>query len=535
MYDVSYFENAKRAQISDIDLAEIGQRELEKKELLVDFYRISVRLPYPLPINGLSKAVPDVLSFPYPFSIWVTWDLMERFEILYRCGAHERLRCELAAMASFDSFTNESNAVSLCTAHMAQMLSQGILRLGIEDGIISDGAKRLLAVMEAEYDSKWLGLNEINETTTVNGSTIFHNIGCIVLFALSTLASTLKHSRAQEFQDKASQVLEGWHNYRLSAHPFSEGVAYDCYFLDSVLKWAEILDDYQLLHPYKDSLYSVYENAVHLALPGREEILAPIGDVEPQMTQFIDVMCRLSDIFGWDNTIIGKMNALRMPAYTLFNYTPRHGDHPDTKGFKAFPYVVSARNEERLVCFSAGGTKIGHLHYDGGSFVLGVHGNFFITDPGYQQYRGGEEQDYAMGTYAHNAPILDGKAQTKRESVLISAEENHAAVDLTGCYDNDVKVVRSFALGKNSLTVTDTFEGEYNELEYSFHIGTNLRVYEDGDALLLKNHSGSVRLSSSNFNLGYPNLKRHTASRGPMRIHVKMPHKSRISFTLEWS
>jgi hypothetical protein len=82
---------------------------------------------------------------------------------------------------------------------------------------------------------------------------------------------------------------------------------------------------------------------------------------------------------------------------------------------------------------------MGHLQADGGQIILGWQGRFWITDPGYQQYRPGEERTYTLGLQAHNAPVIGGKAQTRRAARMQLLETNahgwqHARTDLSACY-----------------------------------------------------------------------------------------------------
>src|SRR5690606_20324086 len=56
-------------------------------------------------------------------------------------------------------------------------------------------------------------------------------------------------------------------------------------------------------------------------------------------------------------------------------------------------------------------SAMSHLHHDCGHIVLGWQRRFWITDPGYQQYRPGEERNYTIGVKAHNCPVIDGQAQ----------------------------------------------------------------------------------------------------------------------------
>src|ERR1035438_1793615 len=105
-----------------------------------------------------------------------------------------------------------------------------------------------------------------------------------------------------------------------------------------------------------------------------------------------------------------------------------------------FPYTTLFRSKgDLLAVMGLSRGPMSHLHPDGGQLILGWQGRFWITDPGYQQYRPGDERDYTLGLQAHNAPMIGGTAQTLRASRVLLLETNahgwqHARVELSGGY-----------------------------------------------------------------------------------------------------
>jgi hypothetical protein len=177
---------------------------------------------------------------------------------------------------------------------------------------------------------------------------------------------------------------------------------------------------------------------------------------------------------------------------------------------------------------------MGHLHTDGGQVILGWHGRFWITDPGYQQYRPGQEREYTIGPQAHNAPVIDGVAQTRRDARLLvletdAAGRQHAALDLTGGYaalPDGASVRRDIWLIPGevpAVVVRDTFAG--------LNAGVEVRTHWLGGAYLawafpqgwarLSDGERALWIGTSPGALEAGKLNLHEGSRGPLTLeHV---------------
>ena len=104
-------------------------------------------------------------------------------------------------------------------------------------------------------------------------------------------------------------------------------------------------------------------------------------------------------------------------------------------------------------------------------------GKWLITDPGYQQYAKGDEREFTIGPTAHNAPLINGTAQTQKQPRRMVLEEvgpsvRRVAIDLTACYPSAVPLttlVRHVWLsGKNLVVVADQLEGK-QPLQATYH------------------------------------------------------------------
>lgn len=144
--------------------------------------------------------------------------------------------------------------------------------------------------------------------------------------------------------------------------------------------------------------------------------------------------------------------------------------------------------DDVAVVVAASRTPTSHLHHDGGHLTLGWQERWWITDPGYQQYRLGAERDFTIGPLAHNAPVLDGLAQSSR-AVKARARELPAGhgneLDLTACYAGlpaGAHITRQVHLRGDRALVVDRFTG----LSPGTSAGTDAR-----DAGALARHPGT--------------------------------------------
>jgi len=172
-----------------------------------------------------------------------------------------------------------------------------------------------------------------------------------------------------------------------------------------------------------------------------------------------------------------------------------------------------------------------HLHADSGQLILGWQGRCWITDPGYQQYRPGDEREFTLGDEAHNAPVIGGVRQTERAAKLDQLETDsqgrmHVRVDLSDCYrglPTGARVKRDVWLinqVERAVVVRDSFKSlkPGAEIKTSWHGGRHFawafrngwaRLSDGRRALWIGTPSGDLPASA---------LHRHPGSRGPLTL-----------------
>src|ERR1035437_7337797 len=89
--------------------------EKQRREMDVYYYRIGYTMAFPLPLArrpGLKELPAALPKQAYPWLIWLSWDLEERWRLLAtawrRFGDHEAgalLQWELAALSGWDHFS----------------------------------------------------------------------------------------------------------------------------------------------------------------------------------------------------------------------------------------------------------------------------------------------------------------------------------------------------------------------------------------------------------------------------------------------
>ncbi len=321
----------------------------------------------------------------------------------------------------------------------------------------------------------------------------------------------------------------------------TEGTAYDGFLMDSITEWlAGLPDRAELLEESHDAFRSLADQWMDLTLPGRPDLEAPLGDVEPEMTFWATALSRVAGWYKWQDAdwFLRRFPLERMRAAALISaYDQKYpsGLAAPAVGPRELPYAVSLRTgwdrSDLLAVVGLSRCRMGHLHTDGGQIILGWQGRFWITDPGYQQYRPGEEREYTLGPEAHNGPVIGGKAQTVRAARLQLLETTtqgwqHARVDLSGCYKGlpaGASVQREVWLinnGGQAVVVRDTLDSLGKDVEVS-------TSWQGGDHLGWAFRDGWTRLSDGQHalwvgtvpgTLGAAELTRHPGSRGPLTL-----------------
>ncbi len=553
-YDTSAYElspalNCAALPWSPADAAdEIGARaatELGRQELLVDYYRIGMPLAFPLPVNRRFHAdeLPvGISTITYPWLIWQIWALEERWRTLHAAwrlqanvAAGVCVQTELAALRHWDCFMETTNEVGLVTAHIA-----GVLALALEDESGWDAAALADAQTAADallardiapwFPRQW----PIGAPLTPQR---LHNIPVIALVRAAQLARIRRHALTSALEAQAIAVLEAWVRYRNEQH-HTEGTSYDGYLMDSLTGWLASLPQRDaVLAPARIALRSLAAQWMALALPGRLDLHAPLGDTEPQMPFWMNALQRLAHWYRWPEVawFLARVPLQRVPAAVLTEVdgTPTTTEPPPA-GTREVANAITHRSgwtrPDHSIAISLPRVPLHHLHPDAGHIIIGWHGRFWITDPGYQQYRPGEERDYTIGAAAHNAPVIGGRAQTDFAATLVECASGNsglrAVVDLSRCYRalpagaTVRRLIQAEAGADPRVTVTDEFAGlgESETIAYHWLGGAQLAwAFCEGRARL-SDGAHALWLGLDGESLAPARLVRHPGTRGALTL-----------------
>ncbi|MDY0165742.1 MAG: heparinase II/III family protein [Thermoguttaceae bacterium] len=528
--------------------------EKQRRELHVDYYRIGHTLAFPLPLAqrpSEEQLPPGIEGIRYPWTTWLSWELERRWRILHAgwrgLGDEEAgglLQRELAALSEWDDFLAPGRGVSLVTGHLAASLS-----MALADPSSWDPALRGQALAAAQalldrdvrpwFEQTWAGEKPLTPAR-------LHNISVIALVRSAQLARTIDSPLTDSLDARARDVLHAWWKFRMGDERHTEGTAYDGYLADAITEWLAGLPDRDaLLAAGREPSLSLAEEWLQLTLPGRTDLHAPLGDVEPEMPFWANALMRLAAWYnleeaGW---LLRRFPLERLPAAALAAVADDapflHSDFsmPDAGPGEHLASVTLRtgwESRDLLVAVGLPRCNMGHLHADGGQVILGWRGRFWITDPGYQQYRPGAEREYTIGPQAHNAPVIGGVAQSRRTAKLISsgtdgAGRQHAALDLTGGYAgllDGASVRRDIWLVPGeapAVIVRDSFAGLQPDVEVRTHWlgGAHLAwAFPAGWARLSDGeHALWIGTAPGSFEPG--GLARPPGSRGPLTLeHV---------------
>jgi len=551
----------------------------ESHELVVDFYRIGYRFSFELPLRQRPERFPaGVLGTDrrYPWLIWVGWELEERWGVLALAArggdlGHDRtgpradwaealLTQELRALGQWSGFDADDGGAGLFTSSLAASCADVLEHADQHSGATTQAALTVAGRILQEsvrpwFARTWADVDPGHPPPHLPRERLFQNIRCITLFRAAQLASAAGHELADLLQPKAAAVYTSWLAARAGSEPMTEGVAYDGFLLQSMLAWVDgRADTAQLRAAGHAVLAGIPQAWAANSAPGRADLLAPIGDVEPQMMHWASVLLRLArwyerieDVAAWFAELpvrrlladsLGDAYACAMqPAPTAGSGVD--GDIQPATAVTRTGYDV----DDIAVVVSTSRIPAPHLHLDGGHLTLGWKHRWWITDPGYQQYRLGDERDFTIGPLAHNAPVLDGFPQAER-AVRPRHQELHAPqveLDLSGCYEGlpaGARVTREVHLRDGVAVMVDRFAGLPH--------GTGVDIHWHADTQLTWSFvQGAARLSDGDHALWVVTgeqtesdgleadmLARHPGTRGPLRLD----HRSSIQHAsaLRW-
>jgi hypothetical protein len=540
------------------ELRERTARQKTRREIDVYYYRIGHTLAFPLPVTRRptrAELPPGAANLTYPWLIWLTWELEERWRILHAAWrtqgdpeAGRLLQRELAALATWEKFTEMNDQAGLGAAHIAGCLALALANAdGWDPAFLASArtaADQLLGSDIAPWFAKQWGADKPWVPLRLA------NIPVITLARAAELARVTRHPLAATLDRRMEEILGVWARFRTGQEFHSEGTTYDGYLLDSVTGWlAGHPQRARLLAASAAALRSVSDQWIHLTLPGRADLHAPIGDVEPEMPFWTTVLARAA---GWyelpeASWLLARVPPARLPAATLVEALSgpsgvASAPCAPVAGPREHPHAVSLRTGwaagDAAAIVSAPRSPMGHLQADAGHVVLGWHGRFWLTDPGYQQYRTGEEREYTLGLQAHNAPVINGTIQKPKAArvefvATDAAGRQHTRLELAACYRGlpaGASVQRDLWLarhGTTALVIRDRFAALPPDAEILHHWlgGHHLAwAFVDGWARLSDGRR-AVWIGTAVARIAPADLTRHPGSRGP----IALAHRTQLA------
>lgn len=493
-------------------------------ELVVDYYRIGYVLAFPLPLTDrptdYPAPIPGISQYPWP--IWLAWQLDERWHTLHNAcrlgdsAAGAALRTELSALAGWTSFDFGDGGSRLAGATFAGCLSE------FREFDPRNAGGRLSAE------------NPVSDPPATAGP--LHNIPLIVLIRMAQLAEIVGDPSADRLHDQAVGAFQTWLAARRDG--YSEGAGYDGYVLYHASAW---IDGSPRLQDLRESARAELTATMHswadLALPGRIDVLAPLGDTEPEMPFWAAAVVRMTCWYGdaemaaWIRHFpLDRLPASALEAAEQLTESAT-SECPTSAGVRQHGASVTLRSADAggvAVAMSAGRADTGHLHHDAGHLVVGWAGRFWITDPGYQQYRAGSEREFTIGREAHNAPVIDGQAQAHRRCKVRIDGDNHVTFDLSACYEPEFDIRRDVRVCDGTVVVRDEIRAvaEYAVIHTHWIGGTGLAwSFRDGWARLSDGRR-ALWIGTSHGGFEASALGRHPGSRGPLTLRASAygPH-----------
>lgn len=542
-------------------LHEIARRShtlISQRFLPIDYYRIRKRLALPLPITGFVSPQHPVRNFQaaYPWNIWLLWSLEERIETLGaqvqwtgNTAAQTAVESDLNALAAWPTY-RDSHRPDLPFAHAVRILWLAAhqwtwpepalthrLRAALQRAI--DDALPLSDALFGQFDQ----LDQLLATQAPHQH--LHNIPLIGTCALALAAEALQHPQAPRLNARVARLFSAVLELRRSG--FTEGVSYDGYVLTFIADWLSVQPPTTratlLEHPCFDD---ILHQAIALSAPGHIMETAPLGDVEPHAMPFIwSAMAKLNTIrpnaqAAWALSQC-PLSHLRADALTALAHTtpataPLEAPAPSRLN-AAIVLRTGYAAEDLAVAIGHSRSPMGHIQHDNGSLVIGTRGRWWLDDPGYQQYLNTAERRFTIGPTAHNAPLINGHAQTHKrpEPVAVTrldatAPVQFAWIDLTACYPPEAQAeqVRRavWLIDDRQVVVCDEVSAPTPPtLTYHWHGHPSLHwCLQDGAAILVSPTDPDVwlHLFSPQFALSPADLDRLPGSRGHLSLSVTL-------------
>lgn len=475
---------------------------LKQTHLFVDYYRVRRRLAYPLPVRALHVSEIKVrrdFSRDYPWATWMTWALEERMACLSSAAvwfgsaaAQAAVARDVEALAAWPTY-RQYEKPDLSLGHAARTL----WRAYRHSPWLDEKIKAMVRETFARTVTDVLPLSDKLHSSFRTKEDVLgcakplnalHNIPIIGTIGAALAAHEIGHAAAEVFDSRLMALLSALLDMRATG--FTEGVAYDGYVLDFAADWLAVLPPEKqagvLEHP---RLKELLNQSYMLAAPGNAAEVTEMSDVEPHEMPFhLSAQAKLQllqpdALRAWHLRCCG-VRALRSEALAALYQASKQPVSVQTPPAGALDahYALVLRSgweaTDVAVAVAASTSAMGHMHCDAGSITIGSGGHWLICDPGYQQYMNTREREFTLGPKAHNAPVVNGRAQDRKgvKRVALEARGNilRAELDLTACYPQDLKLDRVdravWLVDGRIAIVADRVQGTGIEsLEYFWH------------------------------------------------------------------
>ncbi len=304
-------------------------------------------------------------------------------------------------------------------------------RKTIREGMISLGLEPLLRDMEPTSE---------------------HNMQMLRASALGAGALVLlgETDRAETYLDSAKSYFKWFLDSRAVSQNI-EGIGYLSYGLDNCVTFADQLhratgDASLVSHPYLDQAVRM---AIYFQDPkGTGQVNFSDCGIANYLTMPAKVLNRSLDHGpagwylqksklkfdeGWSGAIYGgPLGKVESPEHW-----------PTSAVFRPIDWVALRsgwKENDTLLAFVSGNSKMGHNHRDQNSIILNHAGEWLITDAGYKSYEGGAKSFYSTNTVGHNSLLVDGEGQDKLgggkvTSFFTSEVFDYTVGDASGSYD----------------------------------------------------------------------------------------------------
>lgn len=533
----------------ETELRRRAQAFMQQPRLVVDYYRIGRKLAYPLPVSSLSIPDVPVPGLPnYPWATWMLWTLEERIvslgwtaEWFQDREARQAAIADLAALAQWPEF-RQYDMPDLSSGHAGRILWTAATRwtwVGEElRRKLREACRRHVESVLPKSDAKHAFVRTKDDILRAsNPSALLHNIPLIGTVGAALTACAGEHRAAALLSARVEALFGAVLDLR--AKGFTEAVAYDGYVLDFVSDWLSTLSEQQrstiLDHP---NVIHYLEQSYRLGAPGAFQQVAELSDVEPREMPFhLSAQAKLlrwrgDPVRAWLLTRCG-LDWLRSDAlaalHEVNNTPPAKAPAP---GAIDAHYAAVLRSgweaDDLAVAVACSNSPMGHIHCDNGTLVIGTRGRWLIADPGYQQYAKGDEREFTVGPTAHNAPLVNGAAQTQKSPRRLALENvgagvYHAAIDLTACYPKAASLKtlarHVWLAGKSLVVVADQIEAAPPaQLTYHWHAHPACAWWIDANGAMITLDGVQLWLTCPQAKISGANLQRLPGSRGQLSL-----------------